>query len=103
MNENNIKHEGFHGFTANRFGRIAEIAKEFVARIDSIIQFFEECVNINSNKLVMAVGTYIQNNWFHLCCRVYERIGFYIIFPLMDCMVLIRHMMLKERTETGLE
>ena len=84
MNENNIKHEGFHGFTANRFGRIAEIAKEFVARRDSIIQFFEECVNINSNKLVLAVGTYIQNNWFHLCCRVYERIGFYIIFPLME-------------------
>ena len=84
MEENNIKHEGFHGFTANRFGRIAEIAQEFLARKDSIIQFFEECVNENSNKLVLAVSTYIQNEWFHICSRVYERIGLYLIFPLME-------------------
>ena len=84
MDQNNIKHEGFHGFTANRFGRIAEIAKEYLARKDSITRFFDECVNPNSNKLVLAVCTYIQNDWFHLFCRVYERIGFYLIFPLME-------------------
>ena len=61
MEENKIAHDGFHGFTANRFGRIAEIAKEFLARKDSIMQFFDECVNINSSKLVLAVSTYIHN------------------------------------------
>ena len=84
MSQKGILHEGFHGFTANRFGRIAEIAKEYTARRDSILQFFDECVNPNSNKLVLAVSTYIQNDWFHLCTRVYERLGFILIFPLMQ-------------------
>ena len=53
MSANGIDHEGFHGFTANRFGRIAEISKEFTARRESILQFFDECVNTNSNKLVL--------------------------------------------------
>ena len=84
MELNNIKHDGFHGFTANRFGRIAETSKEFMARKESILQFFEECVNANSNKLALAVSTYIQNEWFEICCRVYERLGFHLIFPLME-------------------
>ena len=41
-------------------------------------------MNPNSNKLVLAVSTYIQNDWFHLCTRVYERLGFILIFPLMQ-------------------
>ena len=71
-------------YSANRFGRIAKIAKEYTARRDSILQFFDECVNPNSNKLVLAVSMYIQNDWFHLCTRVYERLGFILIFPLMQ-------------------
>ena len=38
MSQKGILHEGFHGFTANRFGRIAEIAKEYTARRDSILR-----------------------------------------------------------------
>ena len=38
----------------------------------------------NSNKLVLAVSTYIQNDWFNLCSRVYERLGFILIFSLMQ-------------------
>ena len=30
MNVNNIDHRGFKGFIANRFGRLAEIAWEFI-------------------------------------------------------------------------
>ena len=35
----NIEHTGFKGFTANIFGRIVEIAKEFLCQ-QSIIDFF---------------------------------------------------------------
>ena len=36
----NIEHTGFKGFTANILGRIVEIAKEFLCRQQSIIDFF---------------------------------------------------------------
>ena len=39
----------------------AEIAKEFLCRQQSVIDFFDAVVDINSNKLVLAVSTYIQN------------------------------------------
>ena len=45
MDENNIEHDGFRGFVANRFGRIAELSKEFRTRKESITKFFDECVN----------------------------------------------------------
>ena len=79
-----ITHAGFKGFIGNRFGRIAEIAKEYLARRQSILDFFEAVVDINSNKLVLAVSTYIQNDWFLCCSQVYERLGDIVIFPLMD-------------------
>jgi hypothetical protein len=84
MEMHNISHDGFKGFCANRFGRIAEIAKEFTARRQSIIDFFDAVVDINSNRLVLAVSTYIQNDWFVLCSRVYAEIGELLIFPLMQ-------------------
>lgn len=65
-----IAHGGFKGFCANEFGRIAEIAKEFTAKRQSIIDFFEAIVDISVNNLVMAVSTYIQNDWFVLCSQV---------------------------------
>ena len=55
---------GFKGFVANRFGRIAEIAQEYLAQRQSILDFFEAVLDVNSNKLVLAFSTYIQNNWF---------------------------------------
>ena len=39
MDDQEIEHAGFKGFQANRFGRIAEIAREFIARQSSIISF----------------------------------------------------------------
>ena len=75
---------GFKGFTANRFGRIAEIAKEFLKNRDLIIKFFDSVVDENANKLVLAVSIYIQNSWFLYCARIYKRLGDDIIFPLME-------------------
>ena len=84
MNANTIPHTGFHGFVSNRFGRIAEIAKEFNQRRDTILNFFNDYINVNSNKLILAVSTYVESEWFLLCSRVYERLGNDFIFPLMD-------------------
>ena len=76
--------EGFKGFTANRFGRIADIAREFLRNRDIILKFFDSVVDENANKLVLAVSIYIQNSWFLYCVRIYERLGNDIIFPLME-------------------
>lgn len=63
----NGNEHGFNGFVANRFGRIAELAKQFLKRRKSIIDFFDGIVDENSNKLVLAVATFIQCEWF-VCC-----------------------------------
>ena len=39
MESQGIDHAGFKDFTANRFGRIAEIAKEFLGRQQSVMDF----------------------------------------------------------------
>jgi hypothetical protein len=75
---------GFCGFISNRFGRIANISKQFIEQKRLIMQFFSDVVDINSNKLVLAVSTYIQNDWFHLCVEIYAEIGDVLIFPIMD-------------------
>ena len=80
----NIEHTGFKGFTANILGRIVEIAKEFLCRQQSIIDFFYTIVDVNSNNLVLAVSTYIQNDWFLCCAKIYSRLGDILIFPLME-------------------
>jgi maleate cis-trans isomerase len=84
MESQGIDHAGFKGFTSNRCGRIAEIAKEFLCRQQSVIDLFNAVVNINSNKLVLAVSTYIQNDWFLCCAKIYSQLGDAFIFLLMD-------------------
>ena len=83
MDVNNIDHRGLKDVTANRFGRLAEIAREFIDRQQSILSFFYLVVDINSNKLMLAVSTYIQNDWFVLCSQEYTKIGELTIFPMM--------------------
>ena len=61
LSENNLECHKFKGFVANRFGRIAELAKEYLSWQKSIQDFFNAVVDINSNKLVLAVSTFIQN------------------------------------------
>jgi len=45
-----MDHQGFRGFAANRFGRIAENAKDFISRKESIVQIWNEMVDSNANK-----------------------------------------------------
>ena len=84
MDEQEIDHLGFKGFQANRFGQIAEIARGFIARRQSVIAFFDAIVDSNANKLVMAVASYIQNDWFVLCSEIYSELGNFLIFPFMN-------------------
>ena len=84
MQAHEIDHVGFKGFVANRFGRIADKAKEFLERRQSILDFFDAVVDVNANKLVLAVSTYIQNDWFLCCSEVYKMLGDVVILTLMD-------------------
>lgn len=84
MANNGINCDGFKGFVANRFGRIAELAQQYLKWRESIQSFFDAVVDINSNKLVLAVSTFIQNDWFTCCSEIYSKVGELLIFPIME-------------------
>ena len=50
----------FKGFISNRFGRIGELSHLLIDHLQHIRDFFEEYVDENSNKLVLAVHTYLK-------------------------------------------
>ena len=81
---NSIDLAGFKGFQANRFGRIASNAKEFLKYQSHIVRFFEEVVVESDNKLVTACAHYITNRWYIICCEIYTYVAELVIFPLMD-------------------
>jgi hypothetical protein len=70
----------FDGFVSNRFGRIAQ----YLDQQENISQFFDETVDKNANKLVLAVQTYMQNHWFELCSELYSDFGDFLIFLVMN-------------------
>ena len=80
MEQKGIERQGFKGFTANRFGCIAQIANQFLKMKDKVLKFFDSVVDINLNKLVLAVSVYIQSDWFSLCCELYWKIADLVIF-----------------------
>ena len=84
LSNNELECHKFKGFVANKFGRIAELAKEYLTWRKSIQEFFSAVVDINSNKLLLAVSTFIQNEWFTCCSEIYSMMGDLIIFPLME-------------------
>ena len=84
MEPEGIERQGFKSFTANRFGRIAQIANQFLKMKDQVLKFCDSVVDINSNKSILAVSVYIQSDWFSLCCKLYWKIANLVIFPLMD-------------------
>ena len=83
MASNGVNGECFRGFIANRFGRVAELAQEYLKWREAIQAFFDAVVDINSNKLVLAVSTFIQNDWFTCCTEIYSMMGEHMIFPMM--------------------
>ena len=52
MASNDKEHKGFKGF-----GRITEIAKEFLEKPQSILECFIATVDENANELVLAMST----------------------------------------------
>ena len=84
MADNGHQCDGLKGFAAKRFGRIAELALQYLTCHESIQVFFNAVVDINSNKLVLAVSTFIQNDWFTCCSEIYSMTGDMIIFPMME-------------------
>ena len=105
MSSNGLECHKFKGFVANRFGRIAELAKEYLKWRKSIQEFFTVVVDINSNKLVLTVSTFIQNEWFAYCSEIYSMMGDFIIFPLMELLGIDKMGKKKneERTWVGVE
>ena len=105
LSENNLECHKFKGFVANRFGRIAELAKEYLSWRKSIQDFFNAVVDINSNKLVLTVSTFIQNEWFTCCAEIYSMMGDLIIFPLMELLGIDKmgEKNKEERTWVGVE
>ncbi len=84
MVDNGHQCDGFKGFVANRFGRIAELAQGYLTYREPIQAFFNAVVDVNSNKLVLAVSTFIQNEWFTCCSEIYSMMGDLLIFPMME-------------------
>ena len=79
--DNALKNE-FKGFISNRFGRIGELSHAIQNDIVHIRTFFEELVDENANKLVLAVYNYIQSEWFLTCCNVAARFYHEITIPI---------------------
>ena len=84
MANTGLAYEGFRGFQTDRFGRIAELAQEYLAHRESFQAFLDAVVDVNSNKLVLAVSTFFQNDWFTCCSEVYSLVGQVMIFPMME-------------------
>ena len=74
----------FKGFQSNRIGRIAFLASLFLEHKKDLLKFFEETVDENSNKLVLALSDYMSSEWFSTGCEIYKSIGNLIINPLCD-------------------
>ena len=77
-----LDNSNFYGFSQNRFGRTAELASTFLEHRSDLQKFFSEVVDENSNKLVLAVATYIESDWFLTGCIVYNMFRNQLIQPL---------------------
>ena len=69
---------------------------------DQILKFFNSVVDINSNKLVLAVSVYIQSDWFSLCCKLYRKIADLVFFTLMDLLGIDERGKISRMSETGM-
>ena len=76
--------DSFKGFQSNRIGRIAFLASLYLEHKIDLLRFFEEIVDENSNKLVLALSDYLSSEWFSTGCEIFKSIGYLIINPLCD-------------------
>lgn len=78
-----LENSNFKGFSENRFGMKSFLAKLFLEQKQDLVKFFNHVVDENSNKLVLAVSTFINSEWFQLSCQVYATFHNVLIQPLM--------------------
>lgn len=60
----------FKGFISNRFGRLGELSSLFLQHKAMLLVFFDKQINVNANKLVLAVSCYLSSSWFSICCEI---------------------------------
>ena len=84
MKDNGVQREGFKGFVADWFGKIAELAQKYLKWGDSIQAFFSAIVDINSIRLVLAVSTFIHNDWFTCCSEICSIMADLVIYPMLE-------------------
>ena len=80
MDNNEINHFSFRCSVSNRLGRIEELAEVYLQHREHVRAFFEAVVDVNSNKLVLAVMTFIAIDWFTHCSEIYCKLGNLVIF-----------------------
>ena len=61
----------------------SNLAKLFLHQKEDLLKFFEQVVDENSYKLVLAGSTFINSEWFVICCQVYVKFHDILIHPLM--------------------
>ena len=69
IDEDDLKND-FKGFISNRFGRLGELSAAITKHIHHIRNFFDNQVDENANKLVLAVHNFVSSDWFLTCCDV---------------------------------
>ena len=73
---------GFTSFSSNRFGRLPELSSIFTQHEQQLREFYAHSVDENANKLVLACFTYLESDWFNLCCQVASEIDRVLTQPL---------------------
>ena len=76
----------FKGFRSNRFGRIPYLSSVVLDHHDLLKKFFDENVDENANKLVLACFSFLSSNWFLLCCKVCSRFKTLIVDDIMSAL-----------------
>ena len=77
---------GFKGFSSNRFGRIGELSSLMKDHTKTVIRFFNECVDENSNKLSLAISAYVSSEWFRTCVDVAAEFDKMILVPMKEAL-----------------
>jgi hypothetical protein len=81
----------FKGFVSNRFGRVLHLSNQYLRHKEYLHEFFDTFVDEHSNKLVLAVHTFLNNAWFCCCSEVLSLIGTLFITPLMELLNIDEH------------
>ena len=105
IDDQSIKKNDFKGFISNRFGRIGELSSAVKRHINHIKNFFEEQVDENANKLVLAVFHFLKSDWFLTCCDVASYFYTDVILPIKELLGIDEYKSVKsdKRSWTGMK